>query len=137
SLEQLGIDRAQAAAAGADLCLWVLDGSVPPVWPPVDSQRLRLVINKVDLPSAWDFARAGAAVRVSAQTGVGLADLCQAVARDLVPGPPAPGIAVPFSAALCDRVEEAWRHLSEGRPAASLQALESASGVGDRPRASP
>jgi tRNA modification GTPase len=137
SLEQLGIDRAQAVAGGADLCLWVLDGSVPPVWPSVDSQRLRLVINKVDLPTAWDFARAGAAVRVSAQTGVGLADLRQALARDLVPSPPAPGTAVPFSAALCDRVEEAWRHLSEGRPAAALHKLESASAVGDAPKAGP
>jgi tRNA modification GTPase len=137
SLEQLGIDRAQAAAGRADLCLWVLDGSVAPVWPSVESQRLRLVINKVDLPSAWDFARAGAAVRVSAQTGMGLADLCQALAQDLVPDPPAPGTAVPFSAALSDQVEEAFRHLSEGRPAAALQALELASKVDDPPHGSP
>jgi tRNA modification GTPase len=114
-LEGQGIDRALAAAAGADLCLWILDGSAPPVWPTTSMPNLRLVINKVDLPAAWNFDPAGEAPRVSAQTGAGIADLCLAVARWLVPEVPAPGSPVPFTPLLCRRVEESQQHVAAGR----------------------
>jgi tRNA modification GTPase len=81
------------------LCLWVVDGSAAPVWPDPAPARCLTVINKSDLPAAWDTAAADA-VTVSAQTGAGLADLCERVSRTLVPHPPPAGAAVPFTPVL-------------------------------------
>jgi tRNA modification GTPase len=113
-LEEQGIRRARATAAAADLCLWLLDGSAPPVWPSEPLAAVRYVINKSDLPPAWDAASAPDAVRVSALTGDGLAELCTAVIAHLVPDPPPPGAAVPFTPHLCDRIAEAQRVLADG-----------------------
>jgi tRNA modification GTPase len=128
SLEGQGILRARATAAAADLCLWVLDASAAPVWPDVDSQAVRLVVNKVDLPPAWDLATAEGAVHVSARTGTGLAELCSALVCWLVPDPPAPGAAVPFTSALGEGIEEARRHLAAGRHAEARRLLASLHG---------
>jgi tRNA modification GTPase len=125
ALEEQGIRQAEAALASADVCLWVLDASAPPVWPP-SAAVVRLVVNKTDLPPAWDLGQAGDAVRVSARTGAGLAELCQALGRWLVPDPPPPGAAVPFTAALAARIEEARQHLAAGRPAEARCVLEAA-----------
>lgn len=96
-LEGEGMERARAALADADQCLWVLDGSGPPVWPEVRGLNLLLVINKIDLPPAWDWRDAPDSVQVSAQTGAGLAELCENLATRLVPRPPPPGSAVPIT----------------------------------------
>jgi tRNA modification GTPase len=127
SLEEQGIHRAEAALGASDLCLWVLDASVAPVLPPPGAPRARLVVNKIDLEPAWDLDRAGDAVRVSALTGTGLADLCATLSRWLVPEPPPPRAAVPFTAALADRVEEAWQHFAAGREPEARQTLVAAS----------
>jgi tRNA modification GTPase len=126
ALEEQGIRLAQQAAAAADLCLWVLDASAPPAWPPFASDRLRLVVNKVDLPAAWDLGQAPAALRVSARTGAGLAELVGALAGWLVPQPPPVGVAVPFTPLLCDRIEEARSLCAAGKLAEALAAVESA-----------
>jgi tRNA modification GTPase len=123
SLEAEGIAKAHATAAGADLCLWVLDGSAPPVWPTFSADSVRLVINKVDLPPAWDWARAAAAPRVSAQTGAGIPELCAAVSRWLVPEAPPLGAAVPFTDSLATMIETARQLVQEGRLAEARQAL--------------
>src|SRR5262249_52717925 len=73
--ERRGIARARTAAATADLCLWVLDGSAPPVWPSEElrsllENRLCPVVNKTDLPPAWDWNGTGTK-QVSAQTAAG------------------------------------------------------------------
>jgi tRNA modification GTPase len=102
SIEEEGITRARAAAAEADLCLWLVDGSAEPVLP--DREGCRLAINKCDLPPAWDWSRFPEALRVSAKTGTGIGDLCDAISRWLVPEPPAPGEAVPFSPEACEEV---------------------------------
>jgi tRNA modification GTPase len=102
-LEQQGIGLARDAARTADLCLWVLDASDAPVWPEGAGENVRLVINKCDLPPAWDPHLAVAAIRISALTGAGLDDLCSAMARWLVPEVPPAGAAVPFTPALCSR----------------------------------
>jgi tRNA modification GTPase len=102
-LEAAGMRLAQAAAAAADLCLWVVDGTAEPAWPPAGLRHL-LVINKVDQGPAWDFERARPAMRVSALTGQGVADLGRAVASQLVPVPPPAGAGVPFTAELGDRL---------------------------------
>lgn len=107
ALEEQGIHRARATAAAADLCLWLLDGSAPTVWPSEPLAAVLYVINKSDLPSAWDTASAPDAVQVSALTGAGLAELCAAVVARLVPDPPPPGAAVPFTPSLCEKIAEA------------------------------
>jgi tRNA modification GTPase len=94
NLEDEGVALAREAAAGANLCLWLLDASSEPVWPPEGLSNVRLVVNKIDRQAAWDLSRAHDAVRVSATTGQGLDELCAAVSRWLVPEAPAAGTAV-------------------------------------------
>jgi tRNA modification GTPase len=123
-LERLGMERAERAARGADLCLWVLDGSAAPVWPAETFPRLRFVVNKIDLPAAPGFAAPAGAAAVSARTGAGLEDLCRKLADWLVPDPPLPGAPVPFTAALCERLEEAHACCSAGRAGRAAELLE-------------
>jgi tRNA modification GTPase len=125
SVEQQGITLARSAALDADLCLWVVDASSEPVWPDLTTRALQMVVNKVDLAPAWDLARASGTMRVSASTGEGLGNLCQAIASALVPEPPRPNAAVPFTTDLCDAVEMAWQHYSCGQLAQSRAMLES------------
>jgi tRNA modification GTPase len=126
ALEEQGVGRARAAAAAADLCLWVLDASADPVWPGPDVGRVQCVVNKIDLPAAWDIGTAGAAPRVSARTGAGLEDLCRSVARWLVPEAPAPGAAVPFTPRLVTAVEHALQSLQAGQPEQTRELLRQA-----------
>lgn len=125
-LEGQGIELARSAVAAADLCLWVLDASVPPVWPDFSAPRLRYLVNKTDLPAAWDLGQAAEAVQVSAKTGAGLPELCERLASWLVPQPPPSGAGVPFTAALCDRIDEAYRAFEAGRWEEASRALEMA-----------
>jgi tRNA modification GTPase len=103
-LEGQGIEQARAIAATADLCLWLLDASAPPIEPGVTGSHFHRIINKVDLPTAWNVVESGAAVHVSAVTGAGLDDLCAWISRTLVPEPPPAGAAVPFTPDLADYV---------------------------------
>jgi tRNA modification GTPase len=96
-LEQQGQQAAASAAAQADLCLWLLDGSAAPQWPADALPALRFAVTKVDLSVAWDHGIVPEAVRVSAVTGAGVPELCAALARWLVPHVPPPGSAVPFT----------------------------------------
>ena len=131
ALEAEGVQRSRGALAVADLCLWVLDASAQPVLPtdaaladlrfPPD--RLLLVVNKTDLPPAWDLEAVSPAVRVSAATGAGLDALVAAVAVRLVPDPPPAGAAVPFTPELCDRIEEAAERLRNCDPGAARSVL--------------
>jgi tRNA modification GTPase len=123
ALEEAGIRRARDAAAAADLVLWVVDASAPPAWPAPDAGPVRVVVNKVDLPPAWDLAAAGEALRVSAATGAGLPELCAALGGRLVPDPPPAGSAVPFTPALCDGIRKAQRHLADGQAAEARAAV--------------
>ncbi len=95
SLEQLGIARAKAAASDADLRIWLVDGSEP-AYLPTDADKWLFVINKIDLPPAWDWSTLTGALPISAHTGAGLAKLCAAISAALVPAPPIPGEAVPW-----------------------------------------
>lgn len=69
---------------------------------------MRLVVNKIDLPPAWDHKAAADAIHVSARTRAGLDELCQAISNRLVPQPPSAGAGVPFTPQLIDLVE-AWK----------------------------
>jgi tRNA modification GTPase len=108
TIEAEGVARARAAAAEADLRLWLLDGSCAPVMPASDAggrhESWNLVVNKCDRPPAWDWSRRPPALPVSALTGAGVPQLCTAISRWLVPEPPGPGEAVPYSPETCDEV---------------------------------
>jgi tRNA modification GTPase len=114
TLEEEGIRQARAAAAEADLCLWVLDASSKPVWPGAEVGAVQFVVNKIDLPPTWDLVQAAGAIRVSAANGTGLAELCSTLAAQLVPTPPPPGAAVPFTASLIDEISKARDCLAAG-----------------------
>jgi tRNA modification GTPase len=89
-IEQEGVRRSRAAGDEADVLLLVVDGSIPLT--PGDRElagrarekKALLVVNKADLPAAFDPAELGvpqqdrsgpAVVRISAKTGQGLDDL--------------------------------------------------------------
>jgi tRNA modification GTPase len=121
-LEREGIQRAGEALGTADLCLWVLDGSVSPVWPPANLPKTLLVVNKTDLAPACEIAEHASAVQVSAQTGAGLAELCTRITAALVPQPPAPLTAVPFTRSLATATLEV-RRLSHSTTSGALERL--------------
>jgi tRNA modification GTPase len=117
-LEAQGIQRARAAAARADLCLWVVDAAALPIWPETElgpETPQLLVINKADLDPIWDLDQRDDAVRVSARTGAGVAELCDRLAHALVPESPPSGTAVPFTSELCACLEAAWLQGTAGR----------------------
>jgi tRNA modification GTPase len=110
-LERSGIERAFDAVSEADLRLWLLDGSAEPAFPD-QREGWHFVINKIDLPPAWDWQSAGSALRVSAQTRAGVPELCEWMSKQLLPNPPAPGEAVP-----CLPEQIAWVVERSGLPA--------------------
>ena len=115
-VERLGVARSRAAAAGAALCLVVLDSSRELT--EEDREALRLaaaapraiaLVNKCDLPRRLalpplDFP----AVEVSARTGAGLADLEAAIAA-MVPAGVAPAGQILTNARQAQAVERALR----------------------------
>ena len=105
-LESQGIAQARGALAEADLCLWVLDGSTPPVWSESPIEKMHLVVNKMDLAPAWDMAGIEA-VRVSAATGEGVAELLSEMSGWLVSVVPPPGAGVPLTQTQVDGLRRA------------------------------
>lgn len=110
AIEREGVDRARNAAAESDLCLWVVDATGPrpafiaEVAGPLGRrpEDVLVVFNKCDLIAIPDMELPHA-VRVSAVTGDGLAELISRVVSALVPNPPPPGEPVPFTPELCGR----------------------------------
>jgi tRNA modification GTPase len=85
-IERIGVERARAVAAAADVVLVILDRSMPyeaPAHVPREGQRCVFVLNKVDRPAAWGRDRlddrSHPVVEVSALTGAGLEALRHAV----------------------------------------------------------
>lgn len=122
SLESAGIALARTTAAAADFVVWVVDASADrPVWPTPDdvlpAGRTLVVANKVDLSSVIRHSSFVEDVwPVSALTGEGVPGLVAVIARRLVPDPPVPGEAVPFTPRLADLAESAAR-AADPRPA--------------------
>ena len=110
-----GVGKARAAARAADLCLWLLDASAPPVWPGAVEGAVRFVVNKIDRPAVWDVGALEESVSVSALTGQGLPELCTALSSSLVPESPPPGAAVPFTERFCASIANAHNLLADGR----------------------
>ena len=93
-VEQQGIERARQALADADLRFWLLDGSAVPIHP-ADASGWHFLINKSDLPPAWDWASIPKATPLSAKTGIGVPALCEWISATLVPRPAVVGEAGP------------------------------------------
>lgn len=125
SLERQGIERARQMASDADLCLWLLDGSTAFSVPEDCGDDVAFVINKIDLPPAWNW-QAISASRVSAQTGAGIDGLCVELSRKLVPEPPPSGAAVPFAVELCERIESAAQECRAGCVERTMELLRDA-----------
>jgi tRNA modification GTPase len=106
-LEGQGIARGQSAIATADLCLWVVSHDAAPCWPEATIGKCLIVVNKADWPRQWDMVGNPEWVIVSALTGTGVMELCDRVSKELVPDPPTPGAAVPFTPELADHVVSA------------------------------
>jgi tRNA modification GTPase len=125
-IEQAGIELAVNKIAAADLVVLVFDASLP--WTEEDQAlvvpalagsetkcRLKaglqalLVDNKSDLTPA--SGSRPPALRVSAATSAGVDELCQEIARRLVPHPPPPGIAAPFLPEHVERIRGYLRSL--------------------------
>jgi tRNA modification GTPase len=98
-IEQAGIELAMQKIAQADLLLLVFDAGKS--WTTADQAFLEqypqaLVIhNKSDLPRPDDDRPEG--IFVSAVTGQGVEELSRCIAQRLVPHPPPPDAAVPFT----------------------------------------
>ena len=110
AVEQAGIELAQRKLASAELVVLVFDSSQP--WSSAEGELIEshpgamVVHNKCDLPPASGPPRSGG-LSTSALTGWGIGELVGAIARRLVPDPPPPGAAVPFTADQVDRLRAA------------------------------
>ena len=108
ALEQAGIERAQAKLAEADLTLLVFDYGE--AWSDSDDALRRLyrdalvVFNKIDRPVGPGARPPG--LLASALESRGIDELCQAIAERLVPEPPPPDAAVPFTAEQVGMIRE-------------------------------
>lgn len=109
ALERDAALRGLVRVADADVRVAVLDGSVEfpgAFWERcgdmLAGRRALVVLNKCDLPAAWDAARVRepgrAVVRVSGRTGEGIADLVQAILSNLSIADLGEELACPFTA---------------------------------------
>jgi tRNA modification GTPase len=98
-IEQEGIELAMGQIAQADLLLLIFDASKP--WTAADQAfwekhpQALVIHNKVDLAASTNDRPGG--LFVSAVTGQGIEELPRLIAQRLVPHPPSPGAAVPFT----------------------------------------
>jgi tRNA modification GTPase len=140
-LELAGIERAAAAIAGAELVILVEEAThflehsgspdsasitdilnrVPPATP------LIRILSKIDLlPIESKPSWGSEPVATSALTGQGIQDLLNVISRTLIPFPPPPGTAIPFTSAQVTQLEAALHAAQRCDPtaiAASLRPL--------------
>jgi tRNA modification GTPase len=112
-IEKAGVDLARQRIADADLVVLVFDLSVK--WSTPDQSLLEalphalLVHNKNDLSHATDNRPVG--LLTSALTGAGIDELINKITGHLVPTPPPPGAAVPFTAEQIEQLQQFARIL--------------------------
>lgn len=127
TLEGEGIELARRAAMNADLCLWIYDAAAtgPRSDGPVPAESRSIpVINKTDLPPAWKLDDIAGAILVSALTGARIDALCNAISNALVPTPPPPGAAVPFSDELVHHIRQIRTDLENRQTESARRSLE-------------
>jgi tRNA modification GTPase len=128
-LEQAGIELAREKLASADLILLIFDSSRP--WAEWD-QRLTelhpaalLLHNKSDLPPATSTMPRPPGIAISALTKQGLDRLAQVIVERLVPAPPDPGEAVPFTSRQASHLQRALAAVSDDDLPRALEELRS------------
>jgi tRNA modification GTPase len=147
SLEAAGVAQARQQLAQADLVLWILDATtLAPAARGLAaaasiarracnaelagrelSAPLLAVVNKIDLaspPLSYDAIESDLPTFVSAVTGAGLDELLAAIARRLVPTPPSPGEAVPFTPRQAELITVALERLNGGETDAAIDSLD-------------
>jgi tRNA modification GTPase len=127
-MEREGVERAKRQILEADECLLVCDVTdLTTVLRPRDYRLNHMAIcvaNKIDRPSGWRSEdHDSGELMASALTGQGIPELATAIVHSLVPNPPPPGAAVPFTPALADLVETAHRLLAAGDVGAARETL--------------
>jgi tRNA modification GTPase len=128
-IEAAGVARAQQQIAAADLVLVIADTTAPwnddlyrQVSRGRNSRTLVIAHNKCDLLAPPADGRP-AGIAISAKTGTGIDELLAAVSRAIVPQPPLPGAAVPFTNEQVAAIHTANAHLSRGDARAASGAL--------------
>jgi tRNA modification GTPase len=127
-LEMAGVELAQTAHAAADLVIHVRDGNEPEVASQLHfngERRLIRVHNKVDLLPPDARRRANVDLFTSALTGEGIEALAAAIGAALVPNPPPPKSAVPFTSVQCKALSLARGCVEQHDGTAALAALQS------------
>ncbi|MCX7427264.1 MAG: 50S ribosome-binding GTPase [Planctomycetia bacterium] len=115
-IDRAGVERAEAQAAEADLVVLVFDLAQP--WSEPDRELLErwpsalVVHNKCDLAAEATGRPEG--LMTSALTGQGIEALLDAIADRLVPRPPPPGAAVPFTSEQIEGLRLAAAALADG-----------------------
>jgi len=127
AIEVEGVQRAWQRISAADLIVYVAATTEP--WDAdlyarvarFNERRPVVAHNKCDLARQPADDRPPG-IEVSAKTGLGLDNLCAAIAKALVPAPPPRGAAVPFTKEQVALLAEAAAHLAKGNgPAAREQ----------------
>jgi len=109
-LEAEGIELARKELETAKRLVWVIDATDPTAHvPDFDDARI-VVANKCDLPSVREVE---GAIRVSALTGEGVAELARAIVQDVPQVPPSG--AVPYTPRLIELVIDASRAARDGK----------------------
>ena len=149
-LEAEGIERTERELVGADLVVWVLDGTAEePSWPTGPLHRpVWYVVNKVDQSLApWVLSEADDVPGISAVSGAGIRGLIDGILLETValfdtleganvPFPSGgwasvPGLPVPFSPHLADLTEAANTALGAGRINEAARLLREALAVAE------
>jgi tRNA modification GTPase len=125
-LENEGIVLAREQIGACDLCLGLMDVTVPQIPPDerlvASGPTYLLVANKIDQTARWTPS---AACAVSALTGEGLTALCHQMSRHLVPDVPAPGAAVPFGFEVSTALLAMHQAIADGKIASALAMCKS------------
>ncbi len=127
AIETEGIERAWAEISAADAVLLVADTTA--VWDAElfvevakQAKRVLVVHTKCDLQLPSDGRSAG--IAVSAKNGSGIEALCGGIAELLVPDPPLPGEAVPFTDGQIQSFREAAGSMDRGDLPTARDALQ-------------
>jgi tRNA modification GTPase len=126
AVESTGVALARERLAAADVVVVVFDSTQP--WTAESTSLAKawpdalVVHNKCDLAPmpAGDWP---AGMRTSALTGQGIAELVRTLGAKLIPDPPPPGAAVPFSERQVDAIVNAICLLDLGRPEEASTAI--------------
>jgi len=109
-LETGGMELGKIAMADADLCLWVIDATVPHCVMPaeIDPSKVLKVFNKMDLFHKPGTSESMGGLCVSAVSGMGLDELLEGVFEKLIPVRPALGDPFPFHSELVKNLESSF-----------------------------